>query len=72
MTPEQDNVIRAQARRCAEGIKKAMRQKPKPNWDSTVKPILKKHYEVIKPIGISLIGFNSVIGRLHGRYGVES
>ena len=72
MTSEQENVIRAEARRCADEIKKAMRQKPKPNWDSTVKPILKKHYEVIKPIGISLIRFNSVIGRLHGRYGVES
>ncbi|EIQ0040775.1 hypothetical protein LUG75_000181 [Escherichia coli] len=72
MTPETDNAIRAACRRCTEEIQQAMRKKPKPNWDSTVNPILKKHYEVIKPIGISLIRFNSVIGRLHGRYGVES
>lgn len=35
-------------------------------------PILRKHYEKVKPMGISLVKFVSVIGRLSGRYGVES
>lgn len=34
--------------------------------------ILLKHYEKVKPMGVSLVKFVSVIGRLSGRYGVES
>ncbi len=72
MTPEQDNVVRAQCRRCTEEIKKAMRQKPKPNWNATVTPIIKKHHEKVKPLGIGLLEFVVKTGRLNGRFGVES
>ncbi|WP_326928876.1 hypothetical protein [Citrobacter sp. RHBSTW-00881] len=73
MTPaEQENAIRAQAKRCTEELKAALKQKPKPKWNDVCPPILRKHYEKVKPFGISLVKFNSVIGRLNGRYGVES
>jgi len=41
MTPETDNAIRAACRRCTDDIKKAMRKKPKPNWNATVTPIIR-------------------------------
>ncbi|MBC5092080.1 hypothetical protein FKL61_13095 [Klebsiella pneumoniae] len=74
MTPEEkENALRAQARRCAEEITKAMSVKPKPEWNAVCPPpILRKHYEKVKPMGVSLVKFVSVIGRLSGRYGVES
>ena len=73
MTPEeQENALRAQARRCAEEITKAMSAKPKPKSNAACPPILRKHYEKVKPMGVSLVKFVSVIGRMNGRYGVES
>lgn len=73
MTPEEkENALRAQARRCAEEITKAMSVKPKPKWSAVCPPILRKHHEKVKPMGVSLVKFVSVIGRLSGRYGVES
>lgn len=74
MTPEEkENALRAQARRCAEEITKAMSVKPKPRWKAVCPPpILRKHYEKVRPMGVSLVKFVSVIGRLSGRYGVES
>lgn len=39
MTPEeQENALRAQARRCAEEITKAMNVKPKPKWNAVCPP----------------------------------
>lgn len=49
-----------------------MKVKPKPNWNETVPPILKKHHEKIKPLGITLLEFVGKIGRMNGRFGVES
>ncbi|HGE6200128.1 TPA: hypothetical protein ACGE1R_003552 [Klebsiella pneumoniae] len=73
MTPEEkENALRAQARRCAEEITKAMSVKPKPKWNAVCPPILRKHYEKVKPMGVSLVKFVSVIGRMNGWYGVES
>ena len=73
MTPEEkENALRAQARRCAEEITKAMSVKPKPKWSAVCPPILRKHYEKVKLMGVSLVKFVSVIGRMNGRYGVES
>lgn len=74
MTPEEkENALRAQARRCAEEITKAMSVKPKPKWNAVCPPpILRKHYEKVKPMGVSLVKFVSVIGRMNKRYGVES
>jgi len=73
MTPEEkENALRAQARRCAEEITKAMSVKPKPKWTAVCPHSLRKHYEKVRPMGVSLVKFVSVIGRLSGRYGVES
>lgn len=39
MTPEEkENALRAQARRCAEEITKAMSAKPKPKWNAVCPP----------------------------------
>ncbi|HFQ3059225.1 TPA: hypothetical protein ACHQJQ_001381 [Enterobacter hormaechei] len=71
MTPEKDSAIRAACRRCTEDIQQAMRKKPKPNWDATVKPIIKKHHQQIAPLGVSLLEFVVKTGRLNGRFGAE-
>lgn len=72
LTQEQINAAQAQARRCTADIKAAMRVRPKPSWNQVVPPILRRHHEVVKPMGISLIQFNSIIGRQNGRFGVTS
>lgn len=73
MTPaEKDNAMRAQGRKCMEEIRQAMKAKPKPKWNQVVPPILKKHHAKIEPMGVSLVAFVSSIGRMTGRYGVES
>lgn len=72
MNQETENVIKAEARRCIDAIKTALRVKPKPTFDSVSKPLIKKHYEVVKPLGISIERFVSVMGRLNGRYGVDA
>lgn len=39
MTPEEkENALRAQARRCAEELTKAMSVKPKPKWNAVCHP----------------------------------
>ena len=72
MTHEQENVIRAQGSKCVAEIQQALKCRPKPKWNAVVPPILKKHHKVIAGLGVSLIEFNSVMGRMQGRYGVES
>ncbi|WP_447717282.1 hypothetical protein [Pluralibacter gergoviae] len=72
LTQEQMNAAQAQARRCTADIKAAMRVKPKPSWNQVVPPILRRHHEVIKPMGIDLVRFISIIGRQSGRFGVDS
>lgn len=72
MTPEQENAIRAQGRKCVDEIRQAPKARPKPKWNVVVPPILKKHHQKIAPLGISLVAFVSSIGRMQGRYGVES
>ncbi|MEB0886550.1 hypothetical protein VC838_19085 [Citrobacter freundii] len=71
LSTEQENALHSQARRCSDELKAAMRKKPKPNWNKVVPPILRKYHQIVEPLGISLIKFNSEIGRLNGRYGVE-
>ena len=73
MTPEEkENALRAQARRCAEEITKAMSVKPKPKWNAVCPPILRKHDDKVLPIGVIRVKFVSFIGRMNGRYGFES
>lgn len=67
-----ENAVRDVARQCSDAIKKALKKKPKPSWNVVVPPILKEYHEKVKPMGVSLVMFNSVIGRLNGRYGVDS
>jgi hypothetical protein len=43
-----------------------------PSKGALIPPILKEYHEKVKPMGVSLVMFNSIIGRLNGRYGVES
>ena len=72
MNQETENAIQAQAKRCSDEIRKAMKVKPKPNWNETVPPIPRKHHEKIRPLGITLLEFVGKIGRMNGRFGVES
>ena len=72
MNQETENAIQAQAKRCSDEIRKAMKMKPKPNWNETVPPILKKHQEMMRPLGVTLLEFVGKIGRMNGRFGVES
>ncbi len=72
LSAEQENAVRDVARRCVREIREVLKQKPKPSWNSAVPPILKKYHELVKPMGVTLVKFNSEIGRLNGRYGVES
>ncbi|MEG7410103.1 hypothetical protein V6E05_10270 [Citrobacter freundii] len=72
MTPEQNNVVRAQGRKCVAEIQQALKCRPKPKWNAVVPAIIKKHHQKIAPLGISLVAFVSSIGRMQGRYGVES
>ncbi|MCM7908060.1 hypothetical protein M8T17_09450 [Enterobacter hormaechei] len=51
---------------------KSPKAEAKPSWNVVVPPILKEYHEKVKPMGVSLVMFNSVIGRLNGRYGVDS
>ena len=67
MNQATENAIQAEAKRCSDAIQAAMKKKPKPKFDSVSKP-----YENVKPLGITFVKFVSVIGRLNGRYGVES
>ena len=71
MKPEHENAVRAAARRCADELRSAMKAKPKPVWDKVCLPILRKHHQQVAPLGVSLIEFNSVIGRMNGRFGEE-
>ncbi len=72
MTPEQNNAVRAQGRKCVTEIQQALKCRPKPKWNAVVPPIIRKHHQKIAPLGISLVAFVSSIGRMQGRYGVES
>ncbi len=72
LSAEQENAVRDVARRCVREIREVLKQKPKPSWNTAVPPILKKYHELVKPMGVTLVKFNSAIGRLNGRYGVES
>jgi hypothetical protein len=71
VNPEHENAVRSAARRCADELRAAMRVKPKPAWNKVCPPILLKHHQEVAPLGISLIEFNSVIGRMNGRFGEE-
>jgi len=69
MTPEQENAMRAEARRCTEEIKAALKAHPETNWNVLAPPIIRKHHQKVEPMGVCLLRFVSTIGRLNGRFG---
>lgn len=69
LSTEQENAVRDVARQCNTALKKAITEKPAAGWNSVVTPILKEYHEKVKPMGVSLVIFNSIIGRLNGRFG---
>ncbi|MGQ7147444.1 hypothetical protein ACUOA8_53075, partial [Escherichia sp. SS-MK2] len=50
-----ENAVQAEARRCSDAIKSAMKARPRPKFDSVSKPLLSQHYEKVKPLGVSFI-----------------
>ena len=68
MTPEQENALRATARRCNEELKAAMAQKPKPKFDAVSRSLLAKHFEKIKGLGVPFLLFVYTIGRINGQF----
>lgn len=71
MKPEHENAVRAAARRCADELRTVMKVRPKPAWDQVCLPILRKHHQLVEPLGVKLYEFYSVIGRMNDRYGVR-
>ncbi len=68
MTPETDNAIRTACRRCTEEIQQAMRKKPKPKFEAVSRPLLAKHFEKIKGLGVPFLLFVYTIGRINGQF----
>lgn len=68
MTPEKENVLRATARKCNEELKAAMRQSPKPKFDAVSRPLLAKHFQTIKGLGIPFLLFVYTIGLINGQF----
>lgn len=66
---EQENAVRDVARQCNAALKKAIAEKRAASWNAVVTPILKEYHEKVKPMGVSPVMFNSIIGRLNGRFG---
>ena len=68
MTEEQNNVLLSTARRCNDELKAAMAQKPKPKFDAVSRPLLAKHFEKIKGLGVPFLLFVYTIGRLNNQF----
>ncbi|MGU0056054.1 hypothetical protein ACVXG7_10160 [Enterobacter hormaechei] len=68
MTPANENAVRAT---CAlpEEMRRAMRKKPKPNWNKTV-TIINKHHKKIEALGVSLLEFVVCTGAANRRFRV--
>lgn len=66
MTPEMRNALRCCAREALNEAKKAFAENPGVNKDKLSRPILLKHYERIKPLGISFVWLLYTIGVLNG------
>lgn len=68
MTIEQENALRATAKRCNDELKAAMAQKPKPKFDSVSRPLLAKHYEKIKGLGVPFLLSVYTIGMINKQF----
>lgn len=68
MTIEQENALRATAKRCNDELKAAMAKNPKPKFDSVSRPLLSKHYEKIKGLGVPFLLFVYTIGMINKQF----
>lgn len=68
MTTEQENALRAQARRCSDELKAELAKKPKPRFDTVSRPLLAKHFAKVKGLGIPFLLFVYTIGRINGQF----
>lgn len=63
-----ENALRNVAKKCNEALHNAIEENPKTPFDKLSRPIIMSHFEMIKPLGISLPRFNYTIGVLNGRF----
>ncbi|MDC6621905.1 hypothetical protein N4Q63_08340 [Leclercia adecarboxylata] len=68
MTVEQENVLLSTAKRCNDELKAALAKKPKPKFDAVSRPLLAKHFEKIKGLGVPFLLFVYTIGRINGQF----
>ena len=68
MTVEQENVLLSTAKRCNDELKAALAKKPKPEFDAVSRPLLAKHFEKIKGLGVPFLLFVYTIGRINGQF----
>ena len=68
MTVEQENVLLSTAKRCSDELKAALAKKPKPKFDTVSRPLLAKHFEKIKGLGVPFLLFVYTIGRINGQF----
>lgn len=68
MTVEQENVMLSTAKRCNDELKAALAKKPKPKFDAVSRPLLAKHFEKIKGLGVPFLLFVYTIGRINGQF----
>lgn len=68
MTVEQENVMLSTAKRCSYEMKAELEKKPKPKFDAVSRPLLAKHFEKIKGLGVPFLLFVYTIGRINGQF----
>ena len=68
MDQKKANALRSVAKRCNDELHRAIEENPKTPFDKLSRPIIMSHFEMIKPLGISLPRFNYTIGVLNGRF----
>jgi hypothetical protein len=68
MTVEQENVMLSTAKRCSDEMKAELAKKPKPKFDAVSRPLLAKHFEKIKGLGVPFLLFVYTIGRINGQF----
>lgn len=68
MTVEQENVLLSTAKRCNAELKAELAKKPKPKFDAVSRPLLAKHFEKIKGLGVPFLLFVYTIGRINGQF----
>lgn len=68
MTVEQENVLLSTAKRRNDELKAALAKKPKPKFDAVSRPLLAKHFEKIKGLGVPFLLFVYTIGRINGQF----